>query len=361
MASIFRSIDSLLSSPPTTATPPPILPQNVPFGQPRATFSCPSCNKSFVTQLGLLKHGKSHEETHECSHCGKQYRSMGALKMHVKTHTLPCECNLCGKSFSRPWLLKGHQRTHTGERPFTCHECGRSFADRSNLRAHQLTHKTIRKFRCLYCGAAFARSHSFPMFRNTFQSGLLSILYSIGSKPLQIWETQVKNGHIKRITDEDIESLVIEIMGANVSTTHITCPHDPKKGLGIKLPYIVLIVKNMKKYFTFEVQILDDKGVKRRFRASNFQSSTRVKPFICTMPLRLDDGWNQVQFNLAEFTKRAYGTSYVETSRVMIHANCRLRRVYFADRLYAEDELPPEFKLYLPLNRSLAGQSSSTV
>ena len=26
------------------------------------------------------------------------------------------------------------------------------------------------------------------MFRNTYQSGFLSILYSIGSKPLQIWD-----------------------------------------------------------------------------------------------------------------------------------------------------------------------------
>ena len=26
------------------------------------------------------------------------------------------------------------------------------------------------------------------MFRNTYQSGFLSVLYSIGSKPLQIWD-----------------------------------------------------------------------------------------------------------------------------------------------------------------------------
>ena len=50
------------------------------------------------------------------------------------------------------------------------------------------------------------------MFRNTFQCGFLSILYSIGSKPLLIWDTKVKNGHIKRITDPDIQSAVIEIM-----------------------------------------------------------------------------------------------------------------------------------------------------
>lgn len=68
-------------------------------------------------------------------------------------------------------------------------------------------------------------------------------------------------------------------------------------------------VKNLKRYFTFEVTIMDDKQVRRRFRASNYQSETRVKDSICTMPMRLDDGWNQIQFNLAEFTKRAYGQS----------------------------------------------------
>ena len=35
--------------------------------------------------------------------------------------------------------------------------------------------------------------------------------------------------------------------------------------------------------------------------------------------------------------------------QLQIHANCRIRRVYFSDRLYSEDELPAEFKLYLPV------------
>lgn len=72
------------------------------------------------------------------------------------------------------------------------------------------------------------------------------------------------------------------------------------------------------------------------------------------MPLRMDEGWNQIQFNLADFTRRAYGTNYVETLRVQVHANCRLRRIYFSDRLYSEEELPPEFKLYLPMQQVLA-------
>jgi hypothetical protein len=83
----------------------------------------------------------------------------------------------------------------------------------------------------------------------------------------------VQNGHIKRCTDEDIQSSALELMATNVSTNYISCPADPQQSLGIKLPFLVLIVKNMKKYFTFEVQILDDKNVRRRFRASNYQAS----------------------------------------------------------------------------------------
>merc|ERR1719465_394791 len=102
-------------------------------------------------------------------------------------------------------------------------------------------------------------------------------------------------------------------MGTNVSTNYITCPADAKKTLGIKLPFLVMIIKNLKKYFTFEVQV-----------------------------------------NLSDFTRRAYGTNYIETLRAQIHANCRIRRIYFSDRLYSEEELPPEFKLFLPVQKNQA-------
>ncbi|GAB5037894.1 upf0468 protein [Nannochloropsis oceanica] len=196
------------------------------------------------------------------------------------------------------------------------------------------------------------------MFRNTFQSGFLSILYSLGNKPLQLWDKALYNGSLKRLADEDVSSGVLELVGENVADNFITCPADSKKQLGIKLPFIVLVLKNLHKYFTFEIQVLDDKGVKRRLRASNFQSTTRVKPLICTMPLRLDEGWNHVQLNLPDILRRAYGTTYVETLRVQIHANCRLRRVFFAERQCAEDELPPEFRLFQPIKKATTHSSS---
>ena len=188
------------------------------------------------------------------------------------------------------------------------------------------------------------------MFRNTFQSGFLSILYAIGSKPLQIWRRNINNGYVKRITDFEMQSSVIEICGANVSTCFLSCPSNPKQTLGVKMPFLVLLIKYLKKYFTFEVQVIDDKNVKRRFRASNYQSNTRVKPFICTIPMKLDEGWNQIHFNLTDFTRRAYGTNYLETLRVQIHANCRIRRIYFTDQLLSSKSIPDEYRAFSNAN-----------
>jgi len=66
---------------------------------------------------------------------------------------------------------------------------------------------------------------------------------NIRAKPLQIWDKHVKNGHIKRIMDSDMQSSVLEIAGANISTNFINCPADPNQTLGIKMPYLVLLIK----------------------------------------------------------------------------------------------------------------------
>jgi hypothetical protein len=44
---------------------------------------------------------------------------------------------------------------------------------------------------------------------------------------------------------------------------------------------------------------------------------------------------------------------------VQIHANCRIRRIYFSDRLYTEEELPAEFKLFLPISQQQAAEEAA--
>ena len=44
-------------------------------------------------------------------------------------------------------------------------------------------------------------------------------------------------------------------MGTNVSTNFITAPADPKETLGIKLPFLVMIIKNVIFKFVKEFHI----------------------------------------------------------------------------------------------------------
>jgi len=68
------------------------------------------------------------------------------------------------------------------------------------------------------------------------------------------------------------------------------------------------------------MQVLDDRNVRRRFRASSMSSTTKVGRLVCSLPLKLTDGWNDIQINLAELTQRLYATHYVEATRLQVRA-----------------------------------------
>lgn len=200
------------------------------------------------------------------------------------------------------------------------------------------------------------------MFRNSFQQGFLSIFNIVGSNPLAIWQTCVcDNGICRRLTDEDINSSALELTSPNVTTTFITAPAKPHESLAIKLPFFIISLKNLNRYFSFEIQVLDDTNCLRRFRLSNFQSKTRVNCFGAQMPLALQPGWNIVQINLADFTRRAYGTNFIETTRVQVNANVRIRRIYFADRLWDEGDKPEDYQLPIPAVRECRVHDSRKV
>ncbi len=168
----------------------------------------------------------------------------------------------------------------------------------------------------------------------------------------------------------------------------------------------------MHKYFSFEIEALDDKKLKRRFRASNYQvrpdllgaacwllravlkllasvlfgGLSRRKPesshtsapchsacpkggtkcsstslTSCARPTALHL-WRFREvppFRDACAPHSVVHTTHLHATRslrahrsgggaVQVHANCRLRRIYFAEKPHAEEELPPEFKLFLP-------------
>ncbi|XP_054707035.1 cilia- and flagella-associated protein 20-like [Uloborus diversus] len=166
-----------------------------------------------------------------------------------------------------------------------------------------------------------------------------------------IWGKSGK-GCVRRVTDEDIQNLVIEIKAKHFCTAYISLPRDPRTVIGIRLPYLTLVVKYLKLPFCFEFEMMDSSNMKRRFRASNCQTSTTINPLLCHMPLALDDGWNKIQIDLPAFTRQAYNTDFVEFLAIHIYANCRIRRVYFSDRWYSEEELPAEYRMWKPSKKT---------
>ncbi|CDI87288.1 GTP-binding protein lepA, putative [Eimeria praecox] len=168
--------------------------------------------------------------------------------------------------------------------------------------------------------------HAFVLFKKTIASALGAFAYLLWthacrSHPLQLWaQREGPGGWVLKKGDKELGAPAIELRGI-VPSCHVCCPPDPQKELSVRLPVLVLIIKNINKLFSFEVQILDSKKIKRRFRVSNFQKETRIKPYLCAMPLRMDSGWVYIHLNLADLTRKAFGTHYVHTSRVQA-GNC---------------------------------------
>ncbi|KAF0720749.1 cilia- and flagella-associated protein 20-like, partial [Aphis craccivora] len=159
-----------------------------------------------------------------------------------------------------------------------------------------------------------------------------------------------KYGETQQIQDDVIKSNVFQLQSPNVNACCIACPVDPKDSLGIQLPFVTLLVKNLSRLFTFEITILDSEKIRRRVRVSSYHTSTKLSTFMIAMPICMTEGWNQLNLNLAAITSYSFKTTYMETVRVQVHANCRLRRIYFSDQLYRDDQLPNAYRMYVTKN-----------
>uniref|UniRef100_A0A6G3MKI5 Cilia-and flagella-associated protein 20 (Trinotate prediction) n=1 Tax=Henneguya salminicola TaxID=69463 RepID=A0A6G3MKI5_HENSL len=84
------------------------------------------------------------------------------------------------------------------------------------------------------------------------------------------------------------------------------------------MPIFVMIIKNVNRYFSFELKVKDDSDTVRHLRASNYEYKTRIHQHICTFPLILESGWNVVTLNIIEILKKIYSSNYVETISVQV-------------------------------------------
>ncbi|XP_076760659.1 uncharacterized protein LOC143429102 [Xylocopa sonorina] len=180
-------------------------------------------------------------------------------------------------------------------------------------------------------------------------AGYVSLLYSVSDKPLEYWSKQnSQSGRIRKILDSDLLENVIEIQDFEQPHgygTSITCPPNSSQSLNVKLPILVVVIKNLNLQCRLQVQVTDIQNCLHNFQFTNAESEKQnSRGVICRVKLKLETGWNKLELNLLSLTETAFRRDYAATRRIQICGNCRLRRIYFIDKHYDDQEICP--KLY---------------
>mmetsp|Transcript_21805 Transcript_21805/g.28577 ORF Transcript_21805/g.28577 Transcript_21805/m.28577 type:complete len:195 (+) Transcript_21805:51-635(+) len=112
------------------------------------------------------------------------------------------------------------------------------------------------------------------------------------------------------------------------------------------LPYLVIYVKNVDKFCSFDLEIVDDSKQYRSLSIGNHRSMATLTKNAVSMPLEMGPSWQYIFIDLEDLVRRAFGTNYLTTCQIQLYGHCRIYKMYFADRQYADAELPMHLRLF---------------
>jgi hypothetical protein len=135
------------------------------------------------------------------------------------------------------------------------------------------------------------------------------------------------------IRDKDLDgALVLEFIGRDLQLVLPCKTH---------LPILTLHIMDVGKFLDIELSLLDADGALKHMLITNRQSTIRASADECSLPLSISPGsWSLLRLNLPQLMDAAFGKGYSLCAGVVVHASCRLGRVFFADRECADAELP---------------------
>lgn len=176
-----------------------------------------------------------------------------------------------------------------------------------------------------------------------------------------------------------LDDVVAHIQSPSIQSTFVRCPAGAGARLGITLAHLHLQLRSLgpTRHFSLEVGVRDHRGAPTRIRCSTFQATAKVyaapqkgsssthAPLLhlpLVMPGSDDRGarlteWVTLSLPLDSLLKHASDASlhseppkqppeppsrFVSVDYVQVHANCRLRRIWFTARkqLHEEEAFP---------------------
>eukprot|EP00752_Nemacystus_decipiens_P003179 g2942.t1 len=94
------------------------------------------------------------------------------------------------------------------------------------------------------------------------------------------------------------------------------------------------------KFFSFEVEIVDDTKRYRYLDISNTRSVANIGSDRALLPMKLDEGWQRINIDLERTVRLVFGSSYLTTSQIVIRASARIAKVFFQSQQFSDYELP---------------------
>ena len=93
------------------------------------------------------------------------------------------------------------------------------------------------------------------------------------------------------------------------------------------------------------IQLIDEETIRRKFILSSCAENDKKQNETETarLSLKLAEGcWNLLEIDLQSICQKTYRTEFRALQRLIIYANCRIRRIYLQDRHYEQNETPVE-------------------
>lgn len=155
-----------------------------------------------------------------------------------------------------------------------------------------------------------------------------------------VLDCMVKGPEISIIEDKELSIAnppsVVELIGADSTITFFTdCSRQ----------FLVLNFKSVDRFLTIILHCVDDTGEMKTITITNKASFITADRQNCKLPLEIEDGWQHLCIDLEDLLANAFSATFATCREVTVCGSCRLSKLYFQSRKYADVELPKHLRV----------------